>query len=74
MTPVSRITTAVRDAQALLAAYIEPGPRDCEKTINDLLDILDDYQLIEALEEVENAGPEKEGLSGPLQNQHARTP
>lgn len=54
MTPVERITTAVRDAQLVLGKYVEPGARDPEKTINDLLDVLDDYQLIEALEKVEN--------------------
>lgn len=54
MTPVKRITTAVRDAQAILAAHTEPGPRDTQTTINELLNILDDYQLLEVLEEVEN--------------------
>jgi hypothetical protein len=53
MIPVKRITTAVRDAQLLLAGHIELGPRDCEKTINELMNILDDYQLLEALESVE---------------------
>jgi hypothetical protein len=53
MPSVKRITTAVRDAQLLLAGYIELAPRDCEKTINELMNILDDYQLIEALETVE---------------------
>jgi hypothetical protein len=33
---------------------VEPGARDSEKTINELLDVLDDYLLIEALEAVEN--------------------
>jgi hypothetical protein len=55
-----------------LAAYIEPGPRDSEKAINELLDILDDYQLIEALEEVENGRSEKDGIPGSLENQYAR--
>jgi hypothetical protein len=32
---------------------------------------LDDYQLIGALEEIENGRPEKEGLSGPVEDQHA---
>jgi hypothetical protein len=46
-----RVTRAVKEAQAILARYVEPGPRDCENTINDLLAVLDDERLVQAMEE-----------------------
>jgi len=64
MTPEQRIATAVRDAQLVLSAYIEPGFHDPEKTINELFNVLDDYQLIEALEEFENGQSHQEGPRG----------
>ena len=64
MTPEPRIATAVRDAQVVLSAYVEPGFRDPERTINELFNVLDDYQLIEALEKFENGQPGEEGAAG----------
>ena len=46
-----RVAQAVKEAQAILARYVEPGPRDCEMTINDLLAVLDDERLVQAIEE-----------------------
>jgi hypothetical protein len=46
-----RVTQAVREAQAILARHVEPGPRDYERTINDLLTVLDDERLVQAMEE-----------------------
>ena len=45
------VTRAVKEAQAILARYVEPGPRDSESTINDLLAVLDDERLVQAMEE-----------------------
>jgi hypothetical protein len=45
-----RINKAVMSAQKVLGEYIEPGPRDCEQTINNLLDVLDDLKVAEAVE------------------------
>jgi hypothetical protein len=46
-----RVTQAAKEAQTILARYVEPGPRDCQNTINDLLAVLDDERLVEAMEE-----------------------
>ncbi|MBM7486764.1 hypothetical protein ACVWWI_000121 [Bradyrhizobium sp. USDA 3686] len=46
-----RVARAVKEAQAILARYVEPGPRDAENTINDLLAVLDDERLVQAMEE-----------------------
>jgi hypothetical protein len=43
---------AVLQAEAILAAYIEPGPRDCEQTINKLLDVIDTDRVIDAAEKI----------------------
>lgn len=48
------VTTAVEKAQQILADHVEPGPRDCDETINRLLDVLDDGALIEAVDEVKH--------------------
>jgi hypothetical protein len=44
---------ALREAQLILADYIQPGPRDCEKTINDLLAVLDRDDVVEAVDRLE---------------------
>jgi hypothetical protein len=71
MKPEKRVTAAVEKAQEILAQYVEPGPRNCETTINELMDVLDN-QLIEAVDEVKNGRSEKEGIAGPQQDQYAR--
>jgi hypothetical protein len=45
-----RTNKAVMSAQKVLGEYIEPGPRDCEQTINNLLDVHDDQKVAEAVE------------------------
>jgi hypothetical protein len=71
MKPEKRVTAAVEKAQEILAQYVEPGPRNCETAINELMDV-DDNQLIETLDEVKNGRSEKEGIAGPQQDQYAR--
>jgi len=46
-----RVTQAIKEAQAILARYVEPGLRDCQNTINDLLTVLDDERLVQGVEE-----------------------
>ena len=49
MTPQECVLDAVLRAQGILAEYIEPGPHDCERTINRLFDIFDDEKLMTAV-------------------------
>jgi hypothetical protein len=44
---------AIREAQLILADYVHPGPRDCEKTINALLSVLDRDDVVEAVDRLE---------------------
>ena len=53
MTDAELIVRAVREAQLLLAGYLEPGHRDCEATINRLLAILDRNDLVAAIDRLE---------------------
>jgi hypothetical protein len=46
---------AIREAQLILADYIEPGTRNAEKTIQDLLDVLDRNEVVEAVDRLEDA-------------------
>jgi hypothetical protein len=55
-----RVLRAVELAQDVLAQYVEPGPRDAEKTVNDLMTILDDSDLVEAVWELDPAAKLKE--------------
>jgi hypothetical protein len=52
MRPETEVTDGVERAQRILAEHVEPGPRDCDRTISRLLDVLDDGSLIEAVDEV----------------------
>ncbi len=55
-----RVLRAVEQAQEVLARYVEPGPRDAETTVNDLMTILDDSDLVEAVWELDPAARPKE--------------
>ncbi|MHC2623946.1 hypothetical protein ACVIW2_005978 [Bradyrhizobium huanghuaihaiense] len=46
-----RVAKALEDAQGILARHVEPGPRNCEQTINKLLDVLDDEAVVQALKD-----------------------
>jgi len=65
MKPEEQVTDAVERAQRLLAEYVEPGKRDCEKTVNQLLDVLDDEALIEAVDEVKDGRTRADRRDGP---------
>ena len=59
MKPEKQVADAVEKAQRILGEYVEPGPRDCEVTINRLMDVLDDGRLIEAVDEVKDGTEER---------------
>ncbi|WP_008545482.1 hypothetical protein [Bradyrhizobium sp. CCGE-LA001] len=59
------VTQAVKEAQAILAGHVEPGQRDCEKTINDLLAVLDDERLVQATEEQDERQSHQKGPARP---------
>lgn len=63
MDPEKRVTNAVAEAQAILARYVEPGLRDCERTINQLLDVLDDKAVVQAVEGLKMEKPTTEQLA-----------
>jgi hypothetical protein len=61
MDPDKRVLQAVQEAQGILARHVEPGPKDCEQTINQLLDVLDDEAVVQAIEDsrIEKPAPEQ---------------
>ncbi|WP_035709129.1 hypothetical protein [Bradyrhizobium genomosp. I (2014)] len=63
MNPERRVAKALEDAQGILARHVEPGPRDCEQTINKLLDVLDDEAVVQALEDSRMEKPTAEQLA-----------
>ncbi|MGY3479506.1 hypothetical protein [Bradyrhizobium ottawaense] len=62
MYPEQRFAKALEDAQGILARHVEPGPRDCEQTINKLLDVLDDEAVVQALKDSKMEKPTTEQL------------
>ena len=53
MNDQQRVVYAVREAQLILARFIEPGPRDPDKTINELLAVLDRNDVVESVDRLE---------------------
>lgn len=53
MTPDERMRKALVEAQAILGKYIQPGKRDCESAVNELLKVLDDEELLAAINSAE---------------------
>lgn len=49
-TDVDTLVTAVEDARIHLGRYIEPGERHATKTVEALLEILDDKSVVAALD------------------------
>ncbi|MDN4987136.1 hypothetical protein QY049_28650 [Bradyrhizobium sp. WYCCWR 13022] len=62
MDPEQRVAKALEDAQGILARHVEPGPRNCEQTINKLLDVLDDEGVVQALKDSKMEKPTTEQL------------
>lgn len=62
MDPERRVVQALEDAQGILARHVEPGPRNCEQTINRLLDVLDDEAVVQALKDSKMEKPTTELL------------
>ena len=67
MSAEKQVLQAVERAQAILARYVEPGERDCERTIKDLLDVLDRDEVVAAVEELEMRGEAVDELRRLLQ-------
>ena len=47
------VVLALRKANRIIAAYLEPGPRVADETINQLIAVLDTQDLALALERLE---------------------
>src|ERR1700752_846266 len=47
------VLAALRDARVIVREYLEPGPRDCEQTINRLLSTLDDQKVVTAIDRLD---------------------
>ena len=52
MTPVKLVEKAFDDAQLAISEYLQPGRRDAEKTVEQLIAILDDPNLYGAIVEL----------------------
>jgi hypothetical protein len=49
------IVRAAEKAQHILTEYLQPGGRDCQKTINELIGTLDNQKVARAVERVDEA-------------------
>lgn len=53
MTDTEVVLRAVRQAQAVLADYIDPTDRDCESAVRQLLRVLDDENVVIAMDRLD---------------------
>ncbi|MCK1577750.1 hypothetical protein [Bradyrhizobium sp. 174] len=58
MSPEKRILLAIKSAQNILAQHVEPGGRDHKATIDALLTVLDDEEVVAAVQELERTQTE----------------
>ncbi|WP_398473457.1 hypothetical protein [Tardiphaga sp.] len=49
-TDIGVLVTALGESREILGRYIEPGDRDAVDTVNHLLEILDDVNVVAALD------------------------
>jgi hypothetical protein len=49
MTPAQKIEKSFDDAHVVIANYLQPGSRNAEESIADLIRVLDDPTLFEAI-------------------------
>jgi hypothetical protein len=49
MTPAERIEKAFDDAHVVIADYLELGPRNAEESLDQLIRIIDDRELYDAI-------------------------
>jgi hypothetical protein len=54
MRDIDLVTQAMRDAHKVLCEHIEPGPRDADKTLQRMLEILDRDDVVAARERLSN--------------------
>lgn len=52
MPPEKRILLAIKSAQNILARHVEPGGPDAKATIDALLTVLDDEEVVEATQDL----------------------
>jgi hypothetical protein len=52
MTPAEKIEKVFDDAHVVIGAYLEPGPRHPEETLEQLIRIIDDRELYDAIVEL----------------------
>jgi hypothetical protein len=52
MTPAERIGKSFDEAHVVIAEYLEPGPRNAEETLDQLIRIIDDRELYDAIVEL----------------------
>lgn len=55
MTDKEIMEAAIEEAQRVLTEYVEPGQRDCERTIGRLLAILDNKDLLAAVNRIDRS-------------------
>ena len=49
MNPDQKIKQALKDVQKKLRDYIEPGERDCKEALDQIADIADDNDVVQAV-------------------------
>jgi hypothetical protein len=69
MTPAGRIEKAFDDTHVVIADYLQPGPRNCEETLDQLIRILDRRELCEEVVELLKAEGKEPTLAAYLKEE-----
>jgi predicted transcriptional regulator len=56
MSAEKQVLNALERALGILSRYVEPDERDCERTVNELLDVLDRDEVVAAVDEMQMRG------------------
>jgi hypothetical protein len=51
-----KVVSAVQAARMVIGQYLEPGPRSAIDTVDELIDVLDDRDLVRALDRLNLRG------------------
>lgn len=53
MTDQEIVLTAIHELRVILSAYVEPGPRDCQRVMSSILKVMDRDDVVAAVERLD---------------------
>ena len=73
MTDQELLISTLREACLIIANYLEPGPRNADEVITQLIAVLDTQELANAIERIEGRGVCTENLTWGCRSQRKKS-